>query len=168
MQLSKTILWMSLSVATLGILGCDLALTERSRPERVYVQEQPRYVQPQPVYAEPQPVYAQPQPVYVEPEPQYIIVQQAPPPIIVERRPAPPSSAHIWIEGSWNWNNSRYVWVAGRYEVPPQADAVWVAPRYESDARGYRYTPGQWKKKGNNGRGNGNGRGNDNGRGRGN
>jgi hypothetical protein len=114
----------------------------------VYVTEHPQ----------PETVYVQQQPVYVEQEPQYIIVQQAPPPIIVERRPPAPSGAYVWIDGYWNWDNQRYSWQAGRYVLPPQQDVVWVAPRYEHDARGYRYAPGHWKKQ-NPGNGRGRGRG---------
>jgi hypothetical protein len=83
--------------------------------------------------------------VYVESqEPEYVIVREAPPPIIVELRPAPPSVLHIWIDGYWNWNG-RYVWERGRWSVPPHEHAVWVAPRYESHEQGYRYAPGHWQ-----------------------
>ena len=122
----KTVAWMTLSVAVLGTAGCDIFLGGRPREERVVVQQQPQYV---------------------EPQPQYVIVQEAPPPMMVERRPPPPSAGYLWIDGYWNWDNQRYSWQAGRYVVPPQADVVWVAPRYDRDARGYRYSPGQWKKK---------------------
>jgi hypothetical protein len=77
----------------------------------------------------------------------------------IERRPAAPSAAYIWIDGYWNWDNQRYSWEAGRYVLPPQADVVWVAPRYDHDAQGYRYTPGTWSKQ-SQGSGRGRGRGN--------
>jgi hypothetical protein len=157
MKSYKEVICASLGIATLGFAGCDLVLNGRPREDRVYVQSRTQYIQ-------------QPQPVYVEPQPQYILIQQAPPPVIVERRPAPPSAAHIWIDGSWNWDRQRYSWVAGRYEVPPQPDVIWVTAQYQPDAKGVRYIPGQWTKRdqGNSyGKGNGYGNGNGNGRGRG-
>ena len=132
MKVMETVLWTTLAVGALGVVGCDVFLSGRPREDRVFVQQDPQYVQ--------QPAQ------YVEPQPQYVIVQQAPPAVIVERRPAPPSGAHIWIDGYWHWDSQRYTWQTGRYEVPPQSNMVWVAPRYERDTKGYRYSPGQWKK----------------------
>lgn len=132
MKTLKTITLASMSLSALGIGGCDVFVGGHAHEDRVYAAQQPQYVQPQPVY--------------VEQEPQYIIVQQAPPQVIVEHRPAPPSEGHVWVDGYWTWSNQRYSWEAGRYVVPPQADVVWVAPRYERTAQGYRYTAGRWKK----------------------
>jgi hypothetical protein len=144
-------LFASLSLALLAVAGCDVYVA-RDRPNHVYVHDQPHYVQAQPVY--------------VEPEPAYMVVRQAPPPIIIEARPSAPSSAHIWIEGSWNWDNQRYIWLGGRYAVPPEPDVVWVAARYESSSDGVRYTAGRWAKtrpaSGNGNGGNGRGRGRNN------
>ena len=152
MQTAKSVLWITIGAAALTAVGCDLVVGGRERDNRVYVADRPQYVQQQ-------------QPIYVEQEPQYVIVQEAPPPVRVERRPSPPSSASIWIDGYWNWDNQRYSWQAGRYESPPQANVVWIAPSYVRDVKGYRYTPGRW---GNQNPGNGNGNGNGRGRGRGN
>ena len=136
MKVLKTIMWTSMSAAVLGVCGCDVYVNDPPRTERAYVQQQP---------------------VYVEQEPQYIIVQQAPPPVIVERRPVAPSGAYVWIDGYWNWDNQRYSWQVGRYVVPPQQDVVWVAPRYDRDTSGHHYyTAGHWRKQNpGNGRGNG-------------
>jgi len=118
-------MWIGMGVVGLATSGCDVFVGGRHREEPVYVTQQPQYV---------------------EQQPQYVVVQEAPPPVIVERRPAPPAAGYIWIDGSWDWNNQRYVWQAGRYERPPQPDVVWIAPRYERDASGYRYSRGQWGK----------------------
>jgi len=83
--------------------------------------------------------------VYVGPEePAYVEVGVAPPPLIVEQRPLPPSALHIWIDGYWHWNG-RYVWERGHWGVPPRGHATWIAPRYERHDHGYRYAPGHWK-----------------------
>lgn len=132
MTVLRALAWSVIGVSAFSVLGCSGSREGHARQDRVHEESQARYVQQSPQYAEPQP--------------QYVIVQQAPPPLIVERQPAPPSGAYVWIGGSWNWGNQRYNWQAGHYAVPPQADAVWVAPRYDKDTRGYRYTPGQWQK----------------------
>jgi len=128
MNVLRTTAWAAMSVATFCALGCDRHEGERPRQESV---------------AAPQAL-----PPVEAPQPQYVIVQQAPPAVIVESRPTPPSAAHIWIDGYWNWDNQRYTWQAGRYEVPPEAGVVWVGPRYDREGQGYRYSPGQWKKNG--------------------
>jgi hypothetical protein len=140
MKVQLALLWTCVGIGGWGMLGCDVSMGGRARQDRVYVDAQPQYVQPG---------------VYEEPQPQYVIVREAPPPVLIERRPAPPSEAYVWIDGYWNWDNQRYSWQAGRYVVPPQADVAWVAPRYDRDAQGYRYTPGTWAKQG---QGNGRGR----------
>jgi hypothetical protein len=134
MKVLQMVIWTAASAAVLGVLGCDVFLGGRTRRDPVYVQ----------------------QPQYVEQQPQYVIVREAPPPMRVEYRPAPPSASSIWIDGYWNWDSQRYSWQAGRYEVPPQPGVIWVAPRYDRDANGYRYTPGQWSRQD---QGNGRGRG---------
>lgn len=159
MKVFQGMIWALVGSAALGLVGCDLVLNDRSERRPVYVREQPQYVEPQPQYVQPQ---------YVEAPPQYVVVQQAPPAIIVERRPVPPTASHIWIDGYWNWDSRRYVWEAGHYAVPPQPGAVWIAARYEADGRGYRYTPGQWNRRNDNNNNGSNNNGNGRGRGRGN
>jgi len=115
MKTLQALMWVSASVAVLGLLGCF-----RSPRETVYV---------------------------AEPQPEYVIVREAPPPIVREHRPSPPSRGHIWIDGNWHWGGQRYVWNAGRWARPPHGRAVWVPPRYERGQRGYRYMPGRWSER---------------------
>jgi len=77
-------------------------------------------------------------------ETEYIIIPEAPPPIIVERRLPPPSARHIWVEGCYRWNGRKYDWERGHWVVPPHAGDVWIAPRYDRHERGYQYVPGRW------------------------
>ena len=93
---------------------------ERSSPDTVYM------VQPQP-------------------QPGYVIVREAPPTVIVERRPSPPSGEYVWIDGYWHWNGRQYVWLGGQWVRPPHEHYIWIAPRYERHEQGYRYMPGQWR-----------------------
>ena len=85
------------------------------------------------------------EPVHTEHQPEYVMVREAPPPQIVERRPSPPSRGYIWIDGYWHWNGRGYVWRRGHWVRPPHERAAWIAPRYERHERGYRYTPGRWR-----------------------
>ncbi len=120
MKSPQSLLWVSVGVAGLCLLGCRHNHGVRRSSETVYV-------------AEPQP------------QPQYVIVREAPPPVIVDRRPSRPSREHIWIDGYWDWNGRQYVRHPGQWARPPRAHAVWVAPRYEKHKQGYRYTRGQWR-----------------------
>jgi hypothetical protein len=117
MKILQTLMWVSVGVAGLSLLGCEVFV--RGRPVGATV-----YVGPQ--------------------EPEYVMVSEAPPPVVVELRPPAPSDSYIWIDGYWNWNG-RYVWERGHWSVPPRERAAWVAPHYESHAQGYRYAPGHWK-----------------------
>jgi len=119
MKLLPTLLWASVGVAGLGLLGCGRS--EGRSP-------------PAPVSAAPQ-----------QPQPEYVVVREAPPAVIVEQRPAPPPGGYIWIDGYWHWDNRQYIWQAGNWALPPHENFIWVAPRYERHEQDYRYTPGQWR-----------------------
>lgn len=72
------------------------------------------------------------------------VVTQAPPAPQPEAMPPRPSSAHIWIAGYWTWQNARYAWMAGHWEVPPSTSAVWVNPRWEPESGAFRFYEGHW------------------------
>lgn len=74
------------------------------------------------------------------------VAQPPPPPrheVIVERER--PSRDHIWINGYYVWREGRHVWVAGHWERPPHAHAVWIEPRWEHHDRGYVFIEGVWR-----------------------
>jgi len=73
-----------------------------------------------------------------------VTVTQAPPTPRSELISAQPTSAHAWVPGNWTWNNSQYQWMAGRWEVPPFANAKWMAPRWESESGAFRFYEGYW------------------------
>ena len=85
---------------------------------------------------------------YVEPGGQYVIVNEPPPPLIVEGPLPRPSTAYIWIDGYWDWDGHRYVWAPGRWTIPPHGHAVWDAPRYERHEAEHRYRLGRWREGG--------------------
>ena len=78
------------------------------------------------------------------PTPSTIVVTQTPPALQTETVLARPSAQHVWIPGYYTWRENRYVWIAGRWELPPRTEAVWVAPRWERESGGYRFYEGYW------------------------
>jgi hypothetical protein len=74
-----------------------------------------------------------------------VYVQVGPPRAIVERRSPAPGPRHVWIEGYHRWDGRAYVWVPGRWELPPREHAVWVAPRWEHRSGGYVFIEGRWR-----------------------
>lgn len=50
-----------------------------------------------------------------------------------------------WVPGYWSWSPAKedFVWVVGRWQVPP-AGASWVASRWMRDADGWYRVPGFW------------------------
>jgi len=70
---------------------------------------------------------------------------QAPPaPQAPQAIPARPSSEHVWIDGYWTWQNNRYEWMAGHWELPPSSSAKWEYPHYASEGGAYRFYEGRW------------------------
>ena len=125
MRVLQTLIWVSGSIVLAGLLGCS----NPPAPQTVNVENPQSVAQPQPVV-----------------QPQYVVVQEAPPPLIVEVRPPMPGQGYVWIDGYQHWNGRQYEWHRGEWARPPHEHAVWVAPRYEKhDQGGYRYTPGQWR-----------------------
>ena len=129
MKLLPRLFCVSAAVAGLCLLGCDR--TPRSSRERGNVAQ-----------AQDQ---AQPQPLPPQPQPEYVIVQQAPPAVIVEQRSPPPSGEYVWVDGYWLWNGNQYVWHVGYWDRPPRAGFIWIAPTYERHEQGFRITLGQWR-----------------------
>jgi hypothetical protein len=68
-----------------------------------------------------------------------------PPPRSLEVGPNSPTPApdHMWAQGNWVWQQTRYDWQPG-YWVVQQPDWVWSPARYTWTPRGYVYVPGFW------------------------
>ena len=136
-------------IALLQVSGILVALAAVSGCGRrpIIVQSAP---QPQPtptatVIHTPAPVVA-PQPVVGTATRDVIVVKEAPPPPREEQPPPPPTSgSYTWIPGYWSSRDGRQEWVPGRYEMPPKANASWVAPRWERRADGYVFIEGYWR-----------------------
>lgn len=74
-----------------------------------------------------------------------VVINVRPPKAIVEERGPRPSGDHIWVGGYHRWDGRAYAWEKGRWEKPPHAHAVWVAPKYTHHANGYVFTDGHWR-----------------------
>ena len=76
-----------------------------------------------------------------------VYVRVAPPRPVVERVIGRPSPAYSWVGGYYRWSGRAYVWVPGRWTLPPRPLAVWVAPHWDYvPARGsYVFVGGFWR-----------------------
>jgi YXWGXW repeat-containing protein len=74
-----------------------------------------------------------------------VIVKVAPPAAVVETRPVSPGPNYIWIDGYQRWDGNAYVWMPGRWDVPPRAGARWVAHRWVRRHDGWVFVEGRWR-----------------------
>jgi hypothetical protein len=74
-----------------------------------------------------------------------VYVRVGPPAPIVEVRTAAPSPRHVWIAGYHRWDGAAYVWVPGRWDVPPRPHAVWVPGHWVHARRGWYFAEGRWR-----------------------
>jgi hypothetical protein len=56
-----------------------------------------------------------------------------------------PSPRHVWVTGYWRHDGRAYVWVSGRWDLPPRERATWVEPRWEHRGNGYVFIEGSWR-----------------------
>lgn len=70
-----------------------------------------------------------------------------PPPSQKERMIVRPSRDAVWIAGYYRWapRRHRYVWVAGRWALPPRPHAIWVEGRWERRNNEWVYYQGRWE-----------------------
>jgi hypothetical protein len=72
------------------------------------------------------------------------IPAQPPPPQVAEAVTPPPSPSAVWIPGYWAYNGASYIWLGGRWEIPPPNCRAYVAPYWARRGRGYVYIRGYW------------------------
>jgi len=68
----------------------------------------------------------------------------APPAPMVEPIPAP-REGHVWANGYWQWNGSRYVWEPGHW-MAHQPGHHWVAHKWEHRGDRWYFHDGHWEK----------------------
>ncbi len=155
----------TLALATISFAGCVVhdssasyhhqhPVYEQAPPPAVVYQPAPGYQPgpPPPVGYQPQPVVVQeippPQRVVVvqEPPPQpVLVVRNSPPPRHVEVIPANPGRGAVSSVGCWVAQPTGWVWVSGRWAVPPHPNAVWVAPRWDQHGSEFHFSVGVWQ-----------------------
>jgi len=74
-----------------------------------------------------------------------VIVRIAPPAAIVETAPARPGPNFVWIKGYHRWDGNAYVWVPGRWEVPPHGRRRWVEHRWVRRGDHWVFVEGRWR-----------------------
>lgn len=86
--------------------------------------------------------------VYSEPAPPAagteIVVNDAPPPPVVEEVTISPGPEFVWVGGFWVWRG-HWVWEHGHWARPPRAGAVWITPRYIYRDGRHIYIHGGWR-----------------------
>jgi len=72
-----------------------------------------------------------------------VVVREAPPRVIVERRTPRPSGRVVWVDGYWDHNDRGYYWVKGAWQNDRPGyvyrKTVWTKTR-----DGYRREGGVW------------------------
>jgi len=74
-----------------------------------------------------------------------VYVKVAPPTPVVEVRVAAPGPNYIWVGGFHKWNGTAYVWVPGRWALPPHGRTVWVVGHWKHSHHGYYWVDGHWR-----------------------
>ncbi len=75
-----------------------------------------------------------------------VYVQIGPPAAVVEVRPVAPGPHHVWIEGYHRWDGHAYVWVGGRWALPPGAYHTWVPGHWvHHPHHGWYWVEGHWR-----------------------
>lgn len=75
-----------------------------------------------------------------------VVVRVAPPPpasvAVIGRAPGP---GYVWIGGYQRWDGRAYVWVPGRWVLPPRPGVVWISPRWVHTGGGWVFHKGYWR-----------------------
>jgi hypothetical protein len=89
-------------------------------------------------------VYVQGPPVVVAAPPGEVVVTEAPPVPAAEVVVQAPGPTYVWAPGYWTWQG-RWVWISGRWMLPPRPQAVWVGGYWAPRGHGYVWVGGRWR-----------------------
>lgn len=67
----------------------------------------------------------------------------APPTEVIVVKPGP---AYVWVPGYHMWDGRAYVWVHGRWTIPPAGMVVWVPGHWVNEPRGWYWIEGHWRR----------------------
>lgn len=83
-------------------------------------------------------------PLYT-PEPVYTRVSYATQPGATSEVITPaPGPGYVWISGHWSNRNQQWVWLAGRWELPPSTSAVWTDGHWVQGSSGWVWVDAGW------------------------
>jgi hypothetical protein len=74
-----------------------------------------------------------------------VYVRVGPPAPVVERVVVAPGPGFVWVPGYYTWNGRAYAWRRGEWMHPPRPRAVWVAPHWRHERRGWFFVEGHWR-----------------------
>ncbi len=76
-----------------------------------------------------------------------VYVRIGPPPPRREVIVTSPGRGYVWQAGYHRWENGAYVWVPGRWVLPPQPYYHhWVPGHWRQTPRGYIWVEGHWRR----------------------
>jgi hypothetical protein len=56
-----------------------------------------------------------------------------------------PTRTAVWTPGSWQWDGRAYVWIAGAWRIPPDAQHTWQRPTWTVNTGKAVFVPGGWR-----------------------
>lgn len=56
-----------------------------------------------------------------------------------------PTRTAVWTPGSWQWDGRAYVWIAGAWRIPPDAQHTWQRATWTVNAGKASFVPGGWR-----------------------
>jgi YXWGXW repeat-containing protein len=74
-----------------------------------------------------------------------VYIKIAPPAPIAEVRVVAPGPGHVWIPGFHRWDGRAYIWVPGRWDLPPRPGVVWVTGHWRHHRHGWYWVEGRWR-----------------------
>ena len=74
-----------------------------------------------------------------------VVVDEAPPVVKVEQRPAAPTPQHVWKSGHWARRGHKWVWTAGNWHKPRPGQR-WVDGHWERRGGRWHWIEGHWSK----------------------
>jgi hypothetical protein len=71
------------------------------------------------------------------------IIATPPPKPLAETKPAAPGPLYVWVAGHHIPVKGEWVWVAGKWSLPPTVESVWIQGSY--DAKSKHWSEAHWQ-----------------------